>query len=335
MKPRIIAIASALAAALSVGNIFAQGSLVSGKTLFPKNELSEEIISSPLNISRDFYSLMEMTPILDQYSIEKLKQFKVIFVPGFTTRPNLNDEFIMSDSKTTKTIKTLQPNYFDEQIIHIRSLGIDTGIVDLASTGDSIEKNAERISDAIAKSDKKVIVIAHSKGGIDTLETLRAYPKLHEKIQFVLMVQSPFLGTPLSDYILNTSILDYAAKTILERMGGTKESLKNLSIADRLEYHKKHAFEISQIIKKVNLISLTSYKKRSSFDTLTVLLRDAMSRRGILNDGFVPTESAILPESRYIVLDEVDHLCSVLKVRRPGFDRIKFIEAVLFHVVNK
>ena len=331
MKIHKIAAISAITVFLSVGNILAKDNFFN-KTLFPNNELSKEILSSPLNISRDFHSLMEMNPILDQYSIEKLKQFNVFFVPGFTTRPNLNEDFIMNGSKT---IDLNMPNYFDEQIAHAKSLGLDAGIVDLASTGDSIEKNAARISDAINKSDKKVILIAHSKGGIDTLETLIHYPELHEKIQFTLMLQSPFLGTPLSDYVLSVPALEYAAKTVLEQMGGTKESLKNMSIAARKEYHEKYSRVISEIAKKRNFISLTSYKKRSPFDTLTALLRNAMSRRGILNDGFVPTQSAILPGSRYIILDEADHLCSVLKVRRPAFDRIKFIEAILFHIINQ
>lgn len=67
-------------------------------------------------------------------------------------------------------------------------------------------------------SGKRVLLLGHSKGGIDAAAALSIYwPDLMEKVAGLALVQSPYGGSPLaSDILREGQIADKEARRIME-----------------------------------------------------------------------------------------------------------------------
>ena len=71
----------------------------------------------------------------------------------------------------------------------------------------SVEKNAREIKEYIEElcwgSNKKVLLLGHSKGGIDAAAALSLYwPDLKDKVAGLVLAQSPYGGSPIATDIL-------------------------------------------------------------------------------------------------------------------------------------
>jgi len=100
-----------------------------------------------------------------QQQFNKLQNYKVLLVPGFLTRIELGLNI-----------------YFSNYINWFEQSGIDYEIVDMR-TGSSMQENGAVIAQAVMDSPKPVILIAHSKGGTDTLEALLNYQQIQAKVK--------------------------------------------------------------------------------------------------------------------------------------------------------
>lgn len=79
----------------------------------------------------------------------------------------------------------------------------------------SVEKNAREIKEYIEEfywgSKKRVLLLGHSKGGIDAAAALSLYwPDLKDKVAGLVLAQSPYGGSPIATDILREGQLgDY------------------------------------------------------------------------------------------------------------------------------
>ena len=73
----------------------------------------------------------------------------------------------------------------------------------------------------------------------------------------------------------------------------------------------RHSIAIAATVARIRPLCVTSYfdgsDPRFSHPPQLVATRRLMERRGLRNDSLVPTDSAILPGCRYVVLQNVDH----------------------------
>jgi triacylglycerol lipase len=74
--------------------------------------------------------------------------------------------------------------------LHAKIISVDTQATTLS--------NAKRIRDAVLKVGKPVVLIGHSKGGIDSAAALSIYPDLRTKVRGLICMQSPFAGSPIA-----------------------------------------------------------------------------------------------------------------------------------------
>lgn len=86
----------------------------------------------------------------------------------------------------------------------------------------SVEKNAWELKQYIEElywgSGKHVLLLGHSKGGVDAAAALSLYwSDLKEKVAGLALVQSPYGGSPLaSDILREGQIADKEARRIME-----------------------------------------------------------------------------------------------------------------------
>ena len=201
----------------------------------------------------------------------------------------------------------------------------------------SVQINGAIIAAAIKASDKPVIIIGHSKGGLDTIEALMADRSLLPKVRGVITLQSPFFGSPLADYVNTYSFLNSFAVKLLLKMGGNKESMLNLTEKDRKQYMADNAGAIAEITSAVPVVSVATFKDPvdGKWDTNLKPLRDKMFEHGIHSDGVVPVESAVLPGADIVKLEGFDHGVSVRPSNLIALDRVKFTKALLLTIFAK
>lgn len=86
----------------------------------------------------------------------------------------------------------------------------------------AVEKNAkvikEHIEELYASTGKKVVLLGHSKGGVDASAACSMYwPQLRDKVVGCILVQSPYAGTPIaSDILREGQIAEFETRRIME-----------------------------------------------------------------------------------------------------------------------
>jgi hypothetical protein len=293
------------------------------KTLYKNLEVKGNNITEAYN---------KLSPVIDSFfdkkinigkkTINTIRDFNIILVPGF-----------LSDLPDQMGI------YFGDQIKWFKKMKFDHMVASIESE-QSPNFNGKIISQVIKVSEKPVIIITHSKGGIDTLEALRLAPEIHSKVKAWITIQTPFYGSPIADCFWYYVSFRDTYSWILKALGGTQKSLKCLTYGDRKDYNTKFKTEILKIVKTIPFISFTSWQKNKwIWEGQTPLIepfRDFMARKiGLRNDGLVPLKTAYLPNSDYIVVPNVDHMVSVINNPIFPYDRVHMTKILLVMALDK
>ncbi|KAI3943381.1 hypothetical protein MKW92_011029 [Papaver armeniacum] len=115
----------------------------------------------------------------------------------------------------------------------------------------SVEHNAWELKQYIEElywgSGKRVMLLGHSKGGVDAAASLSIYwPELKGKVVGLALVQSPYGGTPIaSDILREGQIADKETRRIMELVvckfiKGDMRSLDDLTYEKRRDFITKH-----------------------------------------------------------------------------------------------
>lgn len=145
------------------------------------------------------------------------------------------------------------PLYFVSTKTSFSKMGLACHIAKIHSES-SVEKNAKEIKEYIEEiywgSNKQVLILGHSKGGIDAAAALSMYwPDLKDKVAGLAVAQSPYGGTPIASDILRDGQLgDYVnLRKMLEILickvlKGDMQALEDLTYEKRKEFLKKYHF---------------------------------------------------------------------------------------------
>ncbi|KAJ6796205.1 uncharacterized protein M6B38_253990 [Iris pallida] len=116
----------------------------------------------------------------------------------------------------------------------------------------SVEKNAREIKDYIEEiywgSKKRVLLLGHSKGGVDSAAALSLYwSDLKDKVAGLALAQSPYGGSPIASDILREGQLgDYVRLRqitevlICKVLKGDMQALEDLTYERRKEFLREH-----------------------------------------------------------------------------------------------
>lgn len=279
-------------------------------------------------------------------------------MPGF-----LSGAFI----KLSKAVgRDPQPwHYFGSQQRWLTGLGVEHELV-AVHTEQSVEHNSRIVLDAIRASPKPVIIISHSKGGLDTLEALQQLRgRALEKVAGWIPVQSPFLGSPGADRVLDQPLVRYWISHFLEHptVGGSRESLAGMTTRACERYYLSRRRRIARILREVPTVAFTSWKEIGFLDLLGELTRLGLRLNLFLNpwllwsplfglalilkgvagslnwlaaksDGLVPALRARLPEMDFVEEEGVDHFAPFVD-HGGAFDRLEFTQALLAMVLAR
>ena len=209
-------------------------------------------------------------------------------------------------------------DYFGPNVRRLRERGLDARLVETDPLGTTAE-NAEAVRREIAASDKPVVLIGHSKGGLDALKALALHPELQSKVAKLIAIQSPYRGSAIADLLLSQRSL-YAATLAYTRMINPRRLLSLLpffrsgSVAELTPAGRREANAAAPPLRRG--LKVYSVASRIDDDTAVNFLLLAASTAlkklsGRPNDGLVAPEDAVLPGSRYALLEHVGHFDTV------------------------
>ncbi|XP_021807100.1 uncharacterized protein LOC110750994 isoform X2 [Prunus avium] len=149
------------------------------------------------------------------------------------------------------------PLYFVGTKKFLSKMGLACHIAKIHSEA-SVEHNASKLKQYIEElywgSRKRVMLLGHSKGGVDAAAALSIYwCDLKEKVAGLALIQSPYGGTPLaSDILRKGQIADKETRRIMELLickliKGDIRALEDLTYEKRKEFIMKHKLPYEQI----------------------------------------------------------------------------------------
>ncbi|XP_073132280.1 uncharacterized protein [Henckelia pumila] len=142
------------------------------------------------------------------------------------------------------------PLYFVSTKRFFSKMGLACHIAKIHSEA-SVEHNAWELKQYIEElywgSGKRVLLLGHSKGGVDAAAALSIYYReLRNKVAGLALVQSPYGGTPIaSDILREGQIADVETRRIMEFLickliKGDIRALEDLTYERRKEFIKNH-----------------------------------------------------------------------------------------------
>jgi alpha-beta hydrolase superfamily lysophospholipase len=201
-------------------------------------------------------------------------------------------------------LRPIGVDYMASQLDWLQAIGVDAMRMKLPSAA-PVARNAEAIAEAILGAPGRVILVAHSKGGLEALSAL-LMPGVADRCGGFLALQSPFRGSPVADLALGIGALrEVSVRLVALAKLGDGEGLHDLTVAVRAPWMERHAAAIEALAARVPVTSLaTDLTDQTSLgEHAYVPLSRWMRKMGAgPNDGLVPVASTILPGARHAVL---------------------------------
>jgi len=194
-------------------------------------------------------------------------------------------------------------DYMGAQLAWLRGIGAEAHIVKLP-TAAPVAANAARLAAAIAADPRPVVLIGHSKGGLEGLAAL-LHPGAASRCRAFLALQSPFRGSPVADALCAARPLHQAAGMALEALKlGSGEGLRDLTTTARTAWMARHAEAIAALLARVPTLTAATRLTAECppADRRYLPLARWVATHGGENDGLVPVASALLPGTIQVTL---------------------------------
>ena len=260
--------------------------------------------ASAIDVTDRYDSLIAGSTAVNLDTIRgRLDGVTVVFVPS-----------LMGDTLTAIQALGLAPK--TEELAALRSLNLQTVTAPVRSQA-PIAENARILADLVRRSDRPLCFLSHSKGGLDTLAALLLLAaEERRRVRCWIALQAPMAGSPVADLRTASAVLQTVADTLISAFGGAARTLDELTTTARRRYLVENDAAIGTLATQSPILMVGTSAGGDDGPTLFIApLHRWMAGVGIRNDGLVPTHSAILPHTRFVLIDGPDHV-SPLDQRR-------------------
>lgn len=194
------------------------------------------------------------------------------------------------------------PGYMRAKFGRMGQLGLDHALAPV-DTDASIETNAAVLRDTLLGTDpgRPVVLLGHSKGGVDIAAALALFPELQDRVHAVITLQAPYRGTPIGDLVADRTVLSWAARFIVEgAFQGEAAALTGLGLRAREAFIANHPWP-----EHVPAVCFASSLR--SWSTALRVPDVVLAQSHGPTDGLVPLAHAVLPGADAVFLRDVDH----------------------------
>ena len=146
---------------------------------------------------------------------------------------------------------------FDEKGISYRNVSL---VSPAFNSSKGVAHNAAAIRALLRGADKEVVLVTHSKGGLDTLDALLGAPDVWSKVRGWVAFQSPFYGSPLAD-----STFAPINALLLGALGGNAQSVEDLKVETRTRYMQARKGRIKRLTRQIPVTAAyTTYESTTT-----------------------------------------------------------------------
>jgi triacylglycerol lipase len=271
---------------------------------YSKNKIGMFLNSTYLNsINYVHHPTMNVTSQFDQLLIDvrdgkhvlsdDAQNYVYVLVPGLFT--------------------SFYPGYLKRNIKVLTQLNLEILVVPLKDK--SVLDNGKMIRDFIIEkvpSDKQVVIIGHSKGAVDAYAAIVLYPEIKKVVKAFVSVQGPIAGTAFPNDIVNHEPSRQFLGAIIEKLlQGHPDALADMAYEKRHNFLKKYPFPACTGCEEVPCDGIRTLSFATSSSSPLSLMASSVQyvkiRYSENSDGLVTTKDSIIPGSRVIYVDELDH----------------------------
>jgi len=193
---------------------------------------------------------------------------------------------------------------FETAVPHLQSLGYEAEIL-LVSGRSSSARNAENIATFVSKVDapeQRLVLVGYSKGAVDILEFLVAYPELAQRVRAVVSVAGAINGSALADAAsgpYDRSLKDISIPGCAVGDGGAVDSLRRPL---RLNWLVEH-----RLPQGVRYFSLVAFTRSDSVSGPLRPFAAALTEIDPRNDGQLLFYDQVIPGATLLGYANADH----------------------------
>ncbi len=209
------------------------------------------------------------------------------------------------------------PGYLLDNVQRLERRGLDVLEAPVDTEG-LVPDNVALLREALLDAEhfgRQVVLVGHSKGGVECTATLALHPELRRVVRAVVTLQAPYGGSSIAHDLATTPdmrrLIDFAFPLLFH---GVSRSVEELSYTSRMEFIRKHPYPAG-----IPTVSLAT-SRLSRLSTLYPLQRYLHDRYGYASDGMVTAVDAEVPGASVVRLDDMDHADAALR-SLPGLGR--------------
>lgn len=174
---------------------------------------------------------------------------------------------------------------FTDQLAYFKGQGITCHIM-TDEAGFNSEMGVAHNAAAIAEyldgvTGHRVVIVSHSKGGLDTLHALLTNTGLwNEPVIGWVALQSPFHGSPLADLMPPA-----LSNLVLGALGGNGQALTDISVGTREDYMRDQADAIARLTDSISVQSCySSYSASGTMEGIVRTIADNVFTGSLVTD---------------------------------------------------
>ncbi|EQC46948.1 hypothetical protein [Bacteriovorax sp. Seq25_V] len=294
------------------------------------------------DLSNKYLKLIERKNEISTTEIKKLVGNRtIVFIPGILS------ETVIEDSSQIVNFSYLMGDYFKEQLNWCATEKIKCQRIILESEA-SVDVNSLQLRKSLSDITGELIVISHSKGGLEFLNVLLNDDDIRLRTHAWIAMQSPFKGAVATEIFLDNKILKKGVEWLFSFLGGSSGGVQSISVKDREGYIKLNTKMIEEKLRDKKFLQYGSYiKDEEGVETILGFTRDYIMERKGNNDGLVELSSTTLNVGDFVHEEGVDHLLPVLNLKRLkrvtpfvsnnknwNLNRAKMLKNLLYMVLN-
>ncbi|MDH5489946.1 MAG: hypothetical protein OEX17_08475 [Rhodospirillaceae bacterium] len=203
---------------------------------------------------------------------------------------------------------------FGDGLGHLQKLGINTTTALVAGRCGTVH-NSEIVKNTIEElnlpENAKLIIIAHSKGVLDTMEMINRFPQTAKKVNAFIGVTGAVGGSPLSlelPYLFRKFLVDVPLPVCPT---GDKLALRDLEPQIRKKFLAQ--FKMPEHIKPY---TIAAWPDRGKMSTAFKPMRAILDRHDLANDGQVLVRDMVIPNSTMLAILDADHASVAMPFNR-------------------
>lgn len=265
------------------------------------------------NKTTQYRSLYQSKQGLTQAEIKNLSNLTVVFLPGILSQSAIEG------SGQIVNLSYFTGDYFRDYMDLLKDHNVKFERI-IVESEDSVSKNSKYIKSKLDKIKGPLLVISHSKGGLEFLDVLINNPKIAERLVGWVSMQSPYHGSVLADYFIQSTIKRTVMGWLFFMLGGDVSGMESVGTKVRSDYMQVNAAKIEAALENINLLQfITFINEQEGRETSLEISRDFIYKRVGRNDGMVDLKSSLLKPYRHVVINDVDHLTTVLDQKNMNF----------------